>query len=301
MSRAVVVTDIVRTEARQLKMPALARSFVDLARQAQKEHWSYEDYLHEVFAVEIASRAESAVKQRLHAARFPEMKTLAEFDFDAAEGVSAPTVASLARCEWVGRGENVVFAGPIGTGKTHLATALGIEAARQRRRVAFWRAADLVRTLIEARDQKELGRYQRRLERVDVLILDEVGFVPFERQGGELLFNLLSARHGRRSIIITTNLAFSEWPKVFGSDEKLTLALLDRISEHSAIITTRGKSYRMRRRQSAEAQATALQTATGTPPAFPDGRPADRPPTGKPPSPSNAATERSKPTEKKKS
>ena len=267
MSRAAaVIADVIRTHTRQLKMPGLARGFEDLARQAREEHWTHEDYLHEVLAVEVASRAESAVKQRLRTAGFPEMKTLDQFDFNATEGVSAPKVAELARGEWVARGENVLLAGPIGTGKTHLAIALGIEAARQRRRVAFWRAADLVRTLIEARDAKELGRYQRRLERVDVLVVDEVGFVPFERQGGELLFNVLAARHGRRSVVITTNLAFSEWPKVFGSDEKLTTALLDRLAEHATVITTKGKSYRMRKRGAAE-PAAPTSPAQPEPPA----------------------------------
>jgi DNA replication protein DnaC len=248
MSRAAIVADVIRTQARQLKMPALARSFEELARQAREEHWPHEDYLHEALAVEIASRAESAVKQRLHAAAFPETKTLDRFDFSAADGVSAPAIAELARGDWIARGENVLFAGPIGTGKTHLAIALGVEAARQRRRVVFWRAADLVRTLVEARDGKELTRYMRRLERVDLLIADEVGFVPFDRAGGELLFNVLAARHGRRSVLITTNLAFAEWPRVFGGDEKLTTALLDRLAEHATVITTKGKSYRMRTR-----------------------------------------------------
>jgi DNA replication protein DnaC len=143
----------------------------------------------------------------------------------------------------------VLLAGPIGTGKTHLAIALGIEAARQRRRVVFTRAADLVRTLLEARDQRELGKTQRRLERVDLLILDEVGFVPFDRAGGELLFNVIADRYERRSVLVTTNLAFSDWPKVFGGDEKLTTALLDRLAHHAIVITTKGKSFRMRKRE----------------------------------------------------
>lgn len=266
MSRAKLVADIIRTHARTLKMPGLARGFEDLGRQAGEEHWQPEDYLSECLSVEIASRAESAVKQRLRAAAFPDMKTLDEFEFDVAEGVSAPKIADLARGEWIDGKQNVLLAGPIGTGKTHLAIALGVEAARQRRRVAFWRAADLVRTLIEARDAKDLGRYQRRLERVDLIVIDELGFVPFDRQGGELLFNVLAARHGRRSVCITTNLAFSEWPRVFGGDEKLTTALLDRLAEHAIVITTKGKSYRMRKRRtddspvetaSVEAPATA--------------------------------------------
>src|SRR5204863_8205396 len=122
--------------------------------------------------------------------------------------------------------------------------------------VVFVRAADLVRTLIEARDARELGRLQRRFQRVDLIVLDELGFVPFDRAGGELLFNVLSERHGRRSGVITTNLNFSEWPRVLGGDEKLTAALLDRLAEAATIITTRGKSHRMRNRKGA-ATATA--------------------------------------------
>jgi len=248
MSRAGVVTDLVKAQSRVLKMPGLARSFEALARQARDERMTHEEYLHETLATEITSREDSAARQRLREARFPEVKTLDGFDFKAADGVDAARIASLARGDWLQKAHNVILAGPIGTGKTHLAIALGVEATRQRRRVVFWRAAELVRTLMEARDQQELGRVHRRLRRADLLIVDELGFVPFDRVGGELLFNLIAERYERRSTLVTTNLAFVEWTKVFGGDEKLTAALLDRLADQATVITTKGKSYRMRRK-----------------------------------------------------
>ncbi len=260
MSRDVVVAELIRQDTRQLKMPGAARAFEALGRQAREEKWSFEDYLHEILTVEIASRRESAIRERMRDAHFPELKTLDQFDFAASDGVDAAQIAELARGGWLERAENVILAGPIGTGKTHLATALGIEAVRQRRRVAFTRAADLVRVLVEARDARELGRAQRRLDRVDLLIVDEVGFVPFDRAGGELLFNAIAQRYERRSVLVTTNLAFSEWPKVFGGDEKLTTALLDRLAHHAVVITTKGKSFRMRKRSEPEQEAST-QTA----------------------------------------
>jgi DNA replication protein DnaC len=186
--------------------------------------------------------------------------------------VDAALLLELARGDWIARGDNVLLAGPAGTGKTQLAIALGVEAARLRRHVGFWRAADLVRALLEARDERTVGRLMRRLEHIDLVIVDELGFVPFDRAGGELLFNVLSARHGRRSLVVwlATNLAFSEWPKVFGGDEKLATALLDRLGERATVIATRGKSYRMRKRATTDGAAPTSAPPTGSaPPAQP--------------------------------
>jgi DNA replication protein DnaC len=248
VSRAVIAKDLVAAVGRSLKMPGLVRVFEALARQAREEHWGYEEYLHEVLRAEETSRRDSAIRQRIRDAHFPETKTLDSFDFSATEGINAAQIAELARGEWIARGENIILAGPIGTGKTHLAIALGVEAARQRRRVLFQRAADLVRVLLEARDQRELTRLHRRFQYVELLLVDELGFVPFDRTGGELLFNLLTERYEKRSVVVTTNLQFAEWVKVFGGDEKLTTALLDRLAHHATVITTKGKSYRMKRR-----------------------------------------------------
>ena len=161
MSAGTIARDPVLAHTRALKLPGVARTFEALARQAREAHWPHEDYLHEVLTAEQASRHESVIRQRLREARFPEVKTLETFDFTTADGVSATQIHALARGEWVTAPENLIFAGPIGTGKTHLAIALGVEATKQKRRVLFTRAADLVRQLIEARDARELTRLQR--------------------------------------------------------------------------------------------------------------------------------------------
>jgi len=175
----------------------------------------------------------------------------------------------------------VIVAGPIGTGKTMLAIALGVEATRRRFRALFTRAADLVQGLVEARDTRSLTRLQQRYEKVALLIVDELGFVPFERAGGELLFNLLAQRYEQRATIITTNLAFGEWVKVFG-DEKLTTALLDRLTHHSHILTTRGESYRSHRRtddngpdQDGRSPSSDKQETTAPPPRTGGGKKGD--------------------------
>ena len=246
---ATLTRDLIVTQTRALKLPGVARTFEPLARQARDAHWPHEEYLHEVLSAEQASRHESVIRHRLREARFPEVKTLETFDFAAADGINATQIHTLARGEWLTAPETLILAGPIGTGKTHLALALGLEATKQKRRVLFVRAADLVRQLVEARDVRELGRLQRRLLTLDLLIVDELGFVPFDRTGGELLFNLISDRYERRATAVTTNLAFAEWVTVFAGDEKLTTALLDRLAHHATVITTKGKSYRMRRRR----------------------------------------------------
>lgn len=244
-----VIAAVIGQQTKQLKLPGIGRAYAGVGRQARDEGWPYEEYLRELLDTELRSRHDRAAERRLREARFPDVKTLDQIDWNVLAGVSRPKVLELASCQFIENAEDVVIAGPVGTGKTHLAIALGVEAARRRYRVVFIRAADMVRNLLEARDARTLGRLHQRLLRASLLIVDELGFVPFDRTGGELLFNLLSERHERRSTLVTTNLAFSEWVEVLG-DEKLTTALLDRLTHRAHIMTTQGPSYRMRARRS---------------------------------------------------
>ena len=253
---------VLEAHCRELKLPTVRRQAEALVRQAAHEHWDYEEFLLQLLEAEVLARRDAASARLLRQARFPDLKTIEQLDWEALQGVERPQLAQLTTCEYLERSEDVVIADPIGTGKTHLAIALGVEATRRRYRVAFVRAADLVRELVEARDEHTLGTLYRRYQRVALLIVDELGFVPFDRTGGELLFNLRADRYERRSTIVTTNLAFGEWVQVFG-DEKLTTALLDRLGHHAHILTTRGASYRTRHARRAGADQ-AGNTEGGT-------------------------------------
>ena len=246
-----LISGILQELCGELRLPGLLRAYPGLCRQARDGGWPYEDLLRHALMAEHDSRHKSAVDRRLREAGFGEMKTLDDFDWSVASGLSRPKLLELASCDFVKKGQDVVLVGPIGTGKTHLAIALGICAARKRHRVLMRRAADLVRELVEARDDRTLGRLHKQYRQIPLLIVDELGFVPFSGHEGELLFNLLSDRYERAATIVTSNLAFGEWVQVFGN-EKLTVALLDRLTHHAHILTTKGSSFRMRTRETAE-------------------------------------------------
>jgi DNA replication protein DnaC len=242
-----VCAEVIASSLRALKLPGMRREYEALAQQGRAEAWSHEEYLRALLELEIRERQAHAVAQRIQQARFPALKAIEHLDWAALQGVTRAQVMALANCDFVAQKRDVIVAGPVGTGKTHIGLGLGLKAAEARYRVLFTRAADLVRDLTEARDERALGRLHSQLMRLDLLILDELGFVPFGRSGGELLFNLLSDRHGSASTLVTTNLAFGEWVQVFGN-EKLTTALLDRLCYQADILVTRGPSFRTRGR-----------------------------------------------------
>jgi len=193
----------------------------------------------------MMDRERRATERRIHAARFPVSKSLETYDFLSIPSLNKRLVVELARCEWIGKRENVLALGNSGTGKTHIGLALGLAACQQGLRVRFTTAASLVHELVEARDEKRLLRYQKLLARQELLIVDELGFVPLSKTGAEMLFEVFSQRYERTSTLVTSNLPFAEWTEVFGS-ERLTGALLDRLTHHVHILEMNGTSFRLK-------------------------------------------------------
>jgi DNA replication protein DnaC len=183
--------------------------------------------------------------RRLKAARFPTIKGLDSFDFAAAPSVNKLMVLELLKCEYIERRENMLLIGGSGSGKTHLATALAAEACGRGKRVRFHRVTELVTQLMEAREERQLGQLRARLATLDLLVLDELGYVPASKVGAELLFDVISTAYERSSVIVTTNLPFEEWKEVLGS-ERLTGATLDRLTHRCTIVETGRDSYRLR-------------------------------------------------------
>jgi len=227
-----------------LKLPTFLREYEKLARQCAAEGLDHIQFLARLVELELIDRERRMVERRIKAAKFPAVKSLDSFDFTAIPKLNKMQVLELARCEWIERRENVVALGPSGTGKTHVALALGLAACQKGLSVGFTTAAAIVHALMEARDEKRLLRLQKQLTGQKLLIIDELGFVPLSKTGAELLFELISQRYERGSTLITSNLPFDEWTGTFGS-ERLTGALLDRLTHHVNILEMNGESYRL--------------------------------------------------------
>jgi DNA replication protein DnaC len=236
---------LLRANLKQLRLPAMVAEFEKLAREAAAANEGYEQYLLRLTELEVAARASNAVQARIRAAEFPVHKEFDTFDFTAVPHVNKPKVLELARGEWIEQKTNVCLIGSTGTGKTHLAIALGLAACRQGKRVQFVTAADLVMQLEQAQKQYQLEKALRQLDRADLLICDELGYVSFSRAGAELLFQVFTNRYELRSLLLTSNLPFSEWNQVF-QGERMTAALLDRLTHRCSIFEMNGESYRFR-------------------------------------------------------
>ena len=229
---------------KELRLPTCLREYERLARQCAQEGMDHVQYLLRLVELEMIDRERRLIERRIKAARFPVSKSLDAFDFLTIPSVNKPLVMDLARCGYIERRENIIAVGNSGTGKTHLALGLGLAACQRGHSVLWTTAASLVNTLMEARDGKHLLRCQKSLAKIDLLIVDELGFVPLSKSGAELLFEVFSQRHERASTMVTSNLPFDEWTEVFGS-QRLTGALLDRLTHHVHLLTCNGDSYRL--------------------------------------------------------
>jgi DNA replication protein DnaC len=236
---------LLRSNLKQLRLPTMGAEFEKLAREAAAAHEGYEQYLLRLTELEVAARASNAVQARIRAAGFPVVKDFDTFDFTVVPHLSKPKVLELARGEWLEQRTNICLIGSPGTGKTHLATALGLSACRQGKRVRFFTAAALVTRLEEAQKQYQLDRLLGQLDKTDLLICDELGYLSFSRAGAELLFQVFADRYERRSLLVTSNLAFSEWGQVF-QGERMTAALLDRLTHRCHIFEMNSESFRFR-------------------------------------------------------
>ena len=244
-----------------LKLPTFLREYDKLARQCAAEGVDHTRYLLRLAELELIERERRMVERRIKDAKFPAVKSLDSFDFLALPSLNKALVLELARSEYVSRRENIIAVGNSGTGKTHIVLGLGLAACQKGLSVGFTTAAALVHELIEARDEKRLLRLQRQLAAYKLLIIDELGYVPFSQTGAELLFEVFSRRYERGSIIVTSNLPFDEWTGVFAS-ERLTGALLDRLTHHVHILEMNGDSYRLKqsKRRSRNSPDGANQT-----------------------------------------
>ena len=246
-----------------LKLPTFLREYDKLARRCATEGVDHTGYLLRLAELELLDRERRLVERRIRQARFPAVKGLESFDFAAIPSLNKLLVLELARCEYIERRENVIALGPSGTGKTHVALGLGLAACQKGLSVGFTTAAALVHELLEARDERRLLRLQRQLEAYKLLIVDELGFVPLSTTGAELLFEVFARRYEQGSVIITSNLPFDEWTSVFGT-ERLTGALLDRLTHHVHILELNGDSYRLkasRRQRHGKPEAAADATS----------------------------------------
>jgi len=244
-------TMLLETYLKQLRLPTFLHNYAKFAEDAAQANLSYDRYLLALAEQEVAQRDENRKTSRIKAARFPVLKELADFDFSCVPSLNKQRILELARGEYLSKAESILLIGNPGLGKTHVATGLALAACRQGHRVRFYNAAGLVNELIQAQDQHQLSKFMATALRQRLIVLDELGFIPFSATGSQLIFQFCSTLYERVSMIVTSNLRFADWTQVFG-DERLTAALLDRLTHRAHIVEFTGESFRFRQRMQRE-------------------------------------------------
>jgi DNA replication protein DnaC len=242
---------LLETHLRQLHLPAFVQHYLPFATDAAQKNLDYPRYLLALVEQEINAREQNRIQRRVKAAHFPILKELADFDFSALPGLNKARILDLSRGEYITKHETLIFIGNPGLGKTHLSISLALATCRQGRRVRFWTAAGLVNELLAAQEENRLHRLIALAHKQDLIVLDELGFIPFTPNGAHTLFTFCSELYERTAMILTTNLQFANWIQLF-DDERLTAALLDRLTHHAHIIELTGESFRFRQRMQQE-------------------------------------------------
>jgi len=242
------MSDDLRRQLQLLKLPFLLEHFEELAGKAAADQWSHVEFLARLIEGEAALRQDRACRRRIKNARFPVLKTLEPFDFTWPTKINRPAIQNLFRLKFIEDKANAILIGGVGLGKTHLGIALGLAACYAGIRVRFATAIDIINGLSAAQNAGRLAKELKQYTRPDLLVIDELGYLPIDKHGADLLFQIISGRYERGSIVLTTNKVYKHWPSIFNNDSTLTSAILDRVLHHAETIIIEGKSYRMKDR-----------------------------------------------------